>query len=165
MTELEIKVVKALQEDLLLAEQPFAIVANRIGITEKELLDIARSLQERGVIRRFGAAVRHRRLGYQANGMSVWNVATEKQDAVGQVLASYEQVSHCYARPTFPGFPYNLYAMIHARDREAVESLATEISEQVGVTDYRILFSRKELKKSSMRFFTEEENVVSDPSA
>ena len=165
MTELEINVVKALQEDLPLAEQPFAIVAKRIGITEKELLDTARDLQERGVIRRFGAAVRHRRLGFQANGMSVWNVPAEKLDEAGRVLASSEQVSHCYARPTFPGFPYNLYAMIHARDREAVENLAAEISERVGVADYRVLFSLRELKKSSMRFFTEDENAVSDSSA
>jgi len=165
MNEREIKVVKALQEDLPLCERPFAELAARIGMTEDELLNVARDLRERGVIRRFGAAVRHRRLGYRANGMSVWNVPVERRDEVGRALASREQVSHCYLRPAFPGFPYSLYAMIHGRDREAVENLAAEISARVGIADYLILFSREELKKTSMRFFVEEEDDLSDSPA
>ena len=165
MTELEIKVVKALQEDLPLDPRPFVVVAARIGLTEDELLAVARDLRERGVIRRFGAAVRHRRLGYRANGMSVWNVPAERLDEVGRLLAGYEQVSHCYVRPRFDDFAYNLYAMMHAADRGAVEALAADVAEASGISDYRLLFSQRELKKSSMRFFTEEEDAVSDPSA
>jgi DNA-binding Lrp family transcriptional regulator len=97
--------------------------------------------------------------------MSVWRVPAERLDEVGAALAARAEVSHCYARPTFPGFPYNLYAMIHSKDRAAVEAVAAQAAAATGVAEYHILYSVRELKKSSMRYFTEDENAVSDPSA
>jgi DNA-binding Lrp family transcriptional regulator len=163
--ERAIRAVRALQCDLPLVERPFAALAAAHGLAEDELLALARQLQEEKVIRRYGATVKHRRLGYAANGMSVWRVPADRADELGAALAARREVSHCYTRPAFPGFPYNLYAMIHGKDRAAVEAVAAQVAAATGVGEYHILYSVRELKKSSMRYFTEDENGISDPSA
>lgn len=161
MTELERTIISLLQEDLPLVERPFVELASRAGVTENGFLAVVRRLEESGVIRRFGATVRHRRLGVQANGMSVWNVPEERQDEVGELLSACEEVSHCYVRPAFDGFPYSLYAMIHGTSREAVAAVAGRVADQCGISDYALLYSTRELKKTSMKYFQEEDYGLS----
>jgi siroheme decarboxylase len=107
------------------------------------------------VMRRFAAILRHREAGFSANGMVVWNVPEEKVDETGYKIASFPQVSHCYQRPIYADWPFSLFSMIHARTTEAAETIATEISNTVGIKDYRILYSSREFKKERVKYFEE----------
>jgi DNA-binding Lrp family transcriptional regulator len=153
LTDIEKKIIASLQQDIPITERPYADIARAIGINEEALLDSLRSLCGRGVIRRLGATLRHQRTGYKANAMGAWKVAEERIEAVGRTLASFRQVSHCYRRNPTPAWPYNLYTMIHADDENACRETAAAMARAAGVADYELLFSREELKKTSMIYF------------
>lgn len=153
LTELEKKVIARIQEDIPVSERPYLEIARAVGVAEDELLDCLRGLCARGVIRRFGATLRHQRTGFTANAMAAWEVAEERIEAVGRIMAGFRQVSHCYRRDPTPVWPYNLYTMIHAENEEACRETARQMSEAAGVFAYRLLFSREELKKTSMVYF------------
>jgi len=157
LTELEKKIVKALQENFPLCSHPFTSIAEEIGIDEKELLSKIRVLKERGIIRRFGATLRHRNAGYVANAMVVWHAPEEKVKEVGNAMASFPEVSHCYQRAICSDWTYNLFTMIHGKSREECENTARLISQKVKISDYRLLYSTRELKKTSMKYFQEGE--------
>lgn len=157
LTELEEKVILALQRDLEVTPRPFLEVAEQLGIPEEELLAAIRSLMEQGVIRRFGATLRHQQSGYAANVLVVWRVPPEEVPAIGKKLAAYREVSHCYARTPAPSWPYNLYTMIHGKTPEDCTRTAARMAAQTGLADYQMLFSETELKKTTMRYFREEE--------
>lgn len=147
--------VRELQEDLPLVRLPFDEMATRLGLEVDELLDRTAGLRERGVMRRYGARLNHRRAGFVVNAMSCWVVAPESIDQVGQAIAGHRQVSHCYERQTAPQWPYNLYAVIHSHTEEESRSIARLISEETGIENYVLLHSAKEYLKRSLRYFTE----------
>ena len=153
--EWEVRLIRALSRPLPLTPRPYAAVAESVGISEEQVIERVRAWCADGTIRRFGARVRHRRLGYTANGMSVWDVPDERTDAVGAVMAGHAEVSHCYVRPRRPGWPYNMYAMVHGQTREEVDDVVARIASATGLSDYRVLFSVRELKKSAPRYFAE----------
>jgi siroheme decarboxylase len=153
LTDIEKKVIASIQQDMPVVECPYLHIAQRIGLSEDELLETLQRLCERGIIRRFGATLRHQRTGYLANAMAAWRVAEDRIDEVGERMASFRQVSHCYRRNPAPQWPYNLYTMIHADDEAACRETAREMSRAAGVNDYLLLFSREELKKTSMVYF------------
>ena len=157
MTALEEKVILALQRDLEVTPRPFLEVAEQLGIPEEELLAAIRSLMEQGVIRRFGATLRHQQSGYAANVLVVWRVPAKEVTAIGKKLAAYREVSHCYARTPAPSWPYNLYTMIHGKTPEDCTRTAARMAGETGLADYQMLFSETELKKTTMRYFREEE--------
>jgi DNA-binding Lrp family transcriptional regulator len=147
--------IRELQRDVEIVKEPFVEPAKRLGITVEELFAKAREYERIGVMRRFAAILRHRDAGFVANGMIVWNVPEEKIDETGMKLAEYPQVSHCYRRPVYPDWPYNLFSMVHARTEEAAAKMAVEMSKVTGITDYRILFSSREFKKERVKYFEE----------
>jgi DNA-binding Lrp family transcriptional regulator len=147
--------IRELQKDLKVVPEPFKDLAKNLGITTNELFAKSREFEKVGVMRRFAAILRHRDAGFSANGMVVWNVLDKEVDEVGYKIASFPQVSHCYRRPIYPDWPFNLFSMIHARTIEAAEKIAKEISEIVRVNDYKILFSSREFKKERVKYFTE----------
>ena len=153
----EVAGVRALQEDLPVEERPFRNVSERFGLSEDRLLDMARSFLERGVMRRFAATLRHREAGFAANAMGVWVVPEDRTDEVGRTMAGFAAVSHCYQRPTFPDWPYSLFTMIHGRTREDCEAVARSIAEAARISDYRLLYSSKEYKKTRVRYFDPDE--------
>jgi DNA-binding Lrp family transcriptional regulator len=153
LTDLEKRVIASIQQDMPVVERPYRDIAKRIGIPEGALLETLRSLCARGIIRRFGATLRHQRTGYLANAMAAWRVAENRIDAVGDLMASFRQVSHCYRRNPTPQWPYNLYTMIHAEDEAACRETAGEMARAAAVDEYALLFSREELKKTSMVYF------------
>ncbi len=153
LTDLEKKIIASIQEDLPIKARPFRDIARRLGIAEEALLDTLRSLSARGIIRRFGATLRHQRTGYRANAMAAWQVEEACIDAVGRIMADFRQVSHCYRRDPSPVWPYNLYTMIHAEDEAACRETARRMAAAAGVEAYSLLFSREELKKTSMVYF------------
>jgi DNA-binding Lrp family transcriptional regulator len=153
LTDLEKMVVASLQGDMPVIEQPFARIAADIGIDEKALLEMLDDLVRRGVIRRFGATLRHQKSGYKANAMTAWQVKEERMDEVGEIMASFKEVSHCYRRDPTPQWQYNLYTMIHGTDEDHCRKTARMMAQKAGVQTYSLLFSRRELKKTSMKYF------------
>jgi DNA-binding Lrp family transcriptional regulator len=153
LTDLEKKVIAAIQGDIPIVSSPYQVLAEAVGIPEATFIETLQILTERGVIRRFGATLRHQKSGFQANAMTAWQVAEERVEAVGRIMASFRAVSHCYRRDPADGWPYNLYTMIHGRNEEECRETARKISAKSGVSTYRMLFSRRELKKISMTYF------------
>jgi DNA-binding Lrp family transcriptional regulator len=153
ITERDKEFVRELQKDLPVIKEPFKEMAQNLGITTAELFAKAREYEKIGLMRRFAAILRHRDAGFVANGMVVWNVPEERVDDVGFKLAAFPQVSHCYRRPVYPDWKYNVFSMVHARSLEAAEKMAVEMSGQIGISDYKILFSSREFKKERVKYF------------
>jgi len=158
LTDLEKKIIASIQEDMAIVERPYLKISEELGIPEETLLETLRELCERGIIRRFGATLRHQKTGFTANAMAAWQVAEDRIEAVGNTMASFKQVSHCYRRNPTDRWPYNLYTMIHANDKASCRQVARQISHQTDVENYALLFSRKELKKTSMVYFPSDED-------
>ena len=121
-------------------------------------MEILRNLCDRGVIRRFGATIRHQKSGFKANAMVAWEVDEAGVLEVGEIMASFTAVSHCYRRDPKGDWPYNLYTMIHAKDMASCLATAAEMSKKAGVKTYTLLFSIRELKKTSMEYFSDTES-------
>ncbi len=153
LTEFDIEAIRVLQEDISMTSRPFDPMARDLGVTTKQLFTIAREFQERGVMRRFSAILHHRRAGFKDNAMVVWKVPEERAEEVGKAMASHPAVTHCYERPIFPDWPYNHFTMIHATTRQECEDVAQEISQRTGITDYTLLYSTREYKKTRVRYF------------
>lgn len=166
MNETQIRIIRAIQGGLSLTEEPFDEIAEKAGVSVEELLAQLREWQADGTIRRFGAILKHHNAGYDANAMVAWNVPEDGVEAFAEVATSLRSVSHCYERPRFEGFGYNLYTMIHGKCKEDCEEAARGIAEETGVRDYRMLYTTAEFKKSSPVYFASGEHSAlrnSDP--
>ncbi|MBS4025618.1 MAG: AsnC family transcriptional regulator [Clostridia bacterium] len=152
-SDLDIKIVRALQEDLPLTSEPFKEIAEELGISEEFLLEKINSFVEQGIIRRFGAAIRHREAGFTANAMVVWDVEDERTVEVGRIMAEFSEVSHCYQRPRYPDWNYNLFTMVHGKNRDQCQEIAEKIAQAADIANFKLLFSTDELKKTSMKYF------------
>lgn len=161
LTEIEKRVIAAVQGDIDVTSRPYRKIAKRLDIPEERLLEILQKLCTRGVIRRFGATIRHQKSGFTANAMVAWQVEEERIETVGKIMAGFRQVSHCYRRSPTADWPYNLYTMIHARNEASCRETARKMAEKSCVADYALLFSRRELKKTSMQYFPDrdEDNI------
>ena len=155
LTEEQQSLVRFLQDGLPLEAEPFAGIAKALGWTVKRVVDRVREWADSGVIRRFGAVVRHQTLGYHANGMAVFRVAEDRIDEAGLRLAESSAISHCYRRPPLPDFPYTLFAMVHGRTEDEVRALVDALAKDLGLPEHTVLFSATEFKKVSMRYFVE----------
>ena len=156
LTELEKRIIASIQGDIAITEHPYKEIAEKLDISEETLLDTLKGLRDRGVMRRFGATLRHQKSGFRANAMVAWMVDEDRIDEVGKVMASSRAVSHCYRRNPTEGWPYNLYTMIHAKDEVSCREIARKLSVKAHVDTYSMLFSRRELKKTSMKYFPSE---------
>lgn len=147
-------IILVTQEGLPLVPQPYHAVAEQVGISPDEVMKRLNAMLESGVIRRIGAVPNHYALGYKANGMTVWDVADERIDALGERIGQLDFVSHCYQRPRhLPDWPYNLFAMVHGHDRAEVEHMAQQIAALLGDASrgHEILYSTRILKKTGLR--------------
>jgi DNA-binding Lrp family transcriptional regulator len=158
LTELEKKIIASIQQDMAVTDRPYLKIARDLGISETQLLDSLQDLCNRRVIRRFGVTLRHQRTGFNANAMVAWKVDEARIEKVGQKMASFIQVSHCYRRDPTDEWPYNLYTMVHANDEQSCHATARKMSRATSVEDYTLLFSREELKKTSMVYFPFDED-------
>ncbi len=153
LTELEKKIVSAIQGDMPITEEPYRLIAETVGVSEEEFLKTLSGLCEKGVVRRFGATLRHQRSGFRANAMAAWQVDEDRIAEVGKKMASFSHVSHCYRRNPSSAWPYNLYTMIHAKDEASCREIVRRMAEATQTETYTLLFSRRELKKTSMEYF------------
>jgi len=155
LTELEKQIIRELQQGLPLVDRPYFVISERLGLSEDALMARINDMLANGMMRRLGAALRHQKLGYTANAMVVWDVPEEQAADIGRQLAGLAEVTHCYQRPRQPGWPYNLFTVIHGQTRDQCEQLAASMAARVGVSDYLLLYSSTELKKSSMQYFVD----------
>ena len=154
-TEEDKDFIRELQKDMEIIDEPFVKAANNLGITENELFEKMKQYEDTGVMRRFAAILRHRKVGFTANGMIVWKVPEDRISEVGEKLGAFPQVSHCYERPTYPDWPYNVFSMIHCKTHDEAHEMAKTIQKQINVPEYQILFSSREFKKIRVEYFVE----------
>jgi len=152
MDELDKKILMDLQDDFPLTKRPFKSIADRLGVAEEEVIDRIKRLKEQGIVRRLSASIRHRELGITANAMVVLKVPEDKVEEIGKKLASLKEVTHCYERRIIPGkWEYNLFFVVHCREREECDKLVKKICESMGIKEYKLIYSTKEYKKTYRR--------------
>ncbi|MDG4602651.1 MAG: AsnC family transcriptional regulator [Defluviicoccus sp.] len=148
------RLIKATQAGLPLTPRPYHSIGDAIGIDGADVMARLKRMQESGVVRRIGAVPNHYRLGYAANGMSVWDVADENVVEAGAEVGRLDFVSHCYHRPRhLPLWPYNLFAMVHGHSRDEVATKVAEIARLLAgrARRHEVLYSSKILKKTGLR--------------
>ena len=153
LTNLDKTIIARLQGDLPVAKDPFGAIATEVGLTTDELLKKVNGYLESGVMRRLGTILRHHQAGFTANAMCAWVVPSERVEEVGEVMATFREASHVYLRPTYPDWPYNLFTMLHGKSQTDLEAIAQAISARTGISDYELLYSTREFKKTSMNYF------------
>jgi len=148
LSQIDRAIINILQQDLPLTTYPFSNMATQLNIDEEKFLNHCQSLKKRGIIRRFGASINHNQAGFKGNAMTCWIAPPDIIEIAGHKLASLKEVSHCYERKTNSMWPHNLFAMIHSNTREICQEIARKISDETGLSDYVMLFSTKEFKKT-----------------
>ncbi|MEN6567711.1 MAG: AsnC family transcriptional regulator [Veillonellales bacterium] len=156
LDSLDKKIIAAMQADLPIVAEPYRELAERLGISETELLRRLKSYRETGKMRKMGAVLRHRIVGYAANALCAWIVPESRRDEIGELFIASEAVTHCYTRLPQADWPYNFYIMLHAHTRQECKMMAAELAQAANIKDYIMLFSTREWKKASMRYFSEE---------
>ncbi|MEE8448536.1 MAG: AsnC family transcriptional regulator [Thermodesulfobacteriota bacterium] len=146
------ELIAALEEDLPLVPRPYQELAKRSAMSETGLLAGAKKLLDQGAMRRFAGVLNHRQAGFTFNAMAAWRVPKTRLKRVGELMASFSAVTHCYQRPTFPDWPYNIFTMVHGRNQEECTSVVSAIAEATQIKDYRLLYSIKEYKKVRVKY-------------
>jgi DNA-binding Lrp family transcriptional regulator len=154
--ELDIAVIRALQGDMPVIEEPYAPAAAALGMSDERFLDHLARMQERGLLRRVAAILFHRRAGFSANGMGVWKVPEQEIFEVGCQMAAVRGISHCYQRPTYPDWPYSVFTMAHGRSKQECDAVLDAIAEKTGIDERATLYSSTEFKKIRLLYFTED---------
>ncbi len=155
LTDLDNRIMAAIQEGLPLCAQPYKALADKLGVAEEILLERIRAATENGTIKRFGMVIRHHELGYRANAMVVWDIPDEQVETIGQQLGKYDCITLCYRRPRrLPMWRYNLFTMIHGLDHDSVIASLNRIRESAGLEHipYDILFSKRQFKQRGARY-------------
>ncbi|HEY9162095.1 MAG TPA: Lrp/AsnC family transcriptional regulator [Desulfomonilia bacterium] len=151
LDKIDMDILRLAQGDLPVCKEPFALWAAELGISQEELINRLKMFKENGIIRDFKAILRHQKAGILANAIVTWAVKEERVEEAGKELSGYEAITHCYERPDFGA--YNIFTMIHARTKKELQDLINMISEETGLRDYKIFWSKREFKKSSMQYF------------
>ena len=157
LTDRDLDAIRALQRDLPAEAEPFGALAAQAGFDVPELLARGHSFLETGQMRRYAAVLAHRNAGFVQNGMGVWKVPEERLDECGAAMAAFRGVSHCYQRPTYPDWQYNLFSMTHGRTKADCEAVLAAVADETGLDEYSVLYSTKEYKKTRVSYFTSEE--------
>ena len=154
--EHDVAVIKALQGDMAVVSEPFEGAAAELGCSQESLLAHLEDMQERRLLRRVAAILFHRRAGFSANGMGVWNVEPERIMELGPQMASYRGISHCYQRPIYQDWPYSVFTMAHGRSKEECDAILDSIALETGIEDRATLYSSTEFKKIRLLYFTDD---------
>ncbi len=147
-------IIRETQYDLPVVSEPFAGVIERLGITYEELFDTLNHLKDAGVMRRFAGILNHRKAGFNANAMVVWDVDEKEGESIGKRAAEFSAVSHCYLRPKYENWPYNLFTMVHGKTTEETNGIIEAIAAEIAHKDKRPLYSTREFKKVRIKYYT-----------
>ena len=154
--ERDIAVIRALQGDMPIVSEPYALAAEQLGMPQDELLAHLERMQERKLLRRVAAILFHRRAGFSANGMGVWKVPDDRIMELGPQMAAYRGISHCYQRPTYKDWPYSIFTMAHGRSKDECDAILDSIADSTGIHERATLYSSTEFKKIRLLYFTED---------
>ena len=146
-------ILSALQGDLSGSPEPYELIGKLLNVSEEEVILRINRMVDSGIIRRIGAMIRHIEAGINFNGMVVWKVSPDRVEEIGQIFANVPQVTHCYERPPFGAMGGNLFTMIHSSSKDECMETVARMAKEVGLEEYEILFSERELKKVSMTYF------------
>ena len=153
ITELDKKIISRLQGDIPLQENPFAGLASDLNITEDNLLKKIKGYLKSGLMRRLGAILRHRQTGFSANALCCWCVPADLAEETGKIMGQFPEASHVYQRLAYSEWPYNIYTMLHGQSEQELVETAERISKRTGISDYLMLKSVREFKKTSMKYY------------
>lgn len=144
-----------LQQGLPLHPRPYQVLAGQLGCDEQQVLALVQRWQQDGLIRRMGAIAAHHQLGYRANAMLVLDVPASEVERIGQQLAASGRVNLCYRRPRRPGWPYNLFCMLHGRARQTVLDSIEQLRHELALEHlpFAVLFSRRQFKQCAGQYF------------
>jgi DNA-binding Lrp family transcriptional regulator len=151
----DVATIVATQGPMPVVPEPYAPAAERLGVSQDEVLARLGSLRERGGLRRVAAILYHRRAGFSANGMGVWKVPEAEILETGKRMAAFRGISHCYQRPTYADWPYSVFTMAHGRSKEECDAILDSIAAATGITERATLYSSTEFKKVRMLYFTD----------
>ncbi len=153
--DFDVAVVRATQGDMPVCEDPYDPAAQELGVTVPALLEHMAAMRERGLLRRVAAILFHRRAGFSANGMGVWNVPADRVLELGPRMAAFRGVSHCYQRPTYADWPYSVFTMAHGRSKQECDAILDSIAQQTEIEERATLYSSTEYKKIRLLYFTD----------
>jgi len=153
------QIIRYAQEDIDIVSEPFLEIIKKIGCSYEEFFNGLEELKSAGVLRRFATILNHRRAGFNANAMVVWDIDEDKAVEAGEKLAAFSAVSHCYLRPKYPNWQYNLFTMIHGKTKEDTNSVIEDIANDIEYKSYMPLYSSREFKKVRLKYFTNDEEI------
>lgn len=156
LSSFEKEILRKLQVEFPLDPDPWKILSEHCRVNPDELVKMISDWKREGIIKRIAAFIRHRNVGYTANGMVCFNVPEQNINESGKIVSQYQEVSHCYQRQAFREWPYNLYAMVHCKEQADCNTIISNIANKIDCKDYQVLYSIKELKKERIRYFMEE---------
>jgi siroheme decarboxylase len=157
LSELDYAVIRATQGPMEVVSEPFAARAAELGVSQEKLFEHLKSMRERRALRRVAAILFHRRAGFSANGMGVWRVPEDRILEAGSRMAAFRGISHCYERPTYGDWPYQLFTMAHGRSKEECDAILDAVEAEVGCIQQRAtLYSSTEFKKVRLLYFTDD---------
>jgi len=152
LTTKEKKAASILQRDLPLMSKPFAAIADACGLNSGQLIHLLKDLSKSGILRKIGAILRHQNAGYRKNALVVWSVPPGNEEVAGRAFATLPFVSHCYEREPAFQEKYNIFTMLHAQDND-LSALIDTMMQLIGNSDFLILESLQEYKKTSPEYF------------
>ncbi len=153
LTENEKKIISLIQKDIPVTSTPYKTMADKIDISEDTFIKLLKGLNKRKILRRYGATLKHQKSGYKANAMIAWKVDDEKVESVAKKMAKSENVTHCYKRKPVKNWDYNIYTMVHGKSEEECFDILKTLLKISDSKKHKVLFSKKELKKTSMQYF------------
>ena len=157
MTPLHMDVIKLLQNDIEIKSEPFEDIIKTLNITYDEFFKIVDELEKSGMMRRFASILNHRRAGFNANAMVVWDVDEKNGETIGKTAAEFSAVSHCYLRPKYDNWQFNLFTMVHGKTKEETNAVIADIEKEIESKSHMPLYSSREFKKIRLKYFTDDE--------
>ena len=154
LTPLHHDVIQKVQYDIDFVSEPFAKMVEELGIDYDRFFEILDELQSSGMMRRFASILNHRKAGFNANAMVVWDVDEKDGEAIGERAAAFSAVSHCYLRPKYPNWKYNLFTMVHGKTTEETNGIIDEMAQEIESKSHMPLYSSREFKKVRIEYFT-----------
>lgn len=156
LTPIHHRVIALTQNDIPIVSEPFKSIVEELGISYDKFFDILNELKDAGIMRRFAAILNHRKAGFNANAMVVWAIDEKKAETLGKKAAEFSAVSHCYLRPKYPNWPYNLFTMVHGKTAEETNTIIKEMADEIEHFSRRPLYSTREFKKVRIKYFSPE---------
>jgi len=154
LSSLHHQIIQRAQYDIDIVSEPFKKIVDELDIDYETFFNVLIQLQEAGIMRRFASILNHRKAGFNANAMVVWDVDEANGEAIGEKAAAFSAVSHCYLRPKYDNWPYNLFTMVHGKTTQETNAIIQEMAKEIESKEHMPLYSSREFKKVRIEYFT-----------